>query len=390
MPSATSIRILAVAALIALGGAQAGAAVDPSLPSGNILFWPPAQRPAGFSHMEKIYPTKTVKAGGTPYPLPKAPHELKISYTVAGKAMTTDSFMAANNVAGLLVIKDGRILIERYRLGLTPTGRWTSFSTAKSVTSTLIGAAIKDGFIKSLDDPITQYIPRLKGSSYDGVTMRDMLMMSSGVKWNEDYEDHNSDAAKLKAIDEGDGTDIVDYMATLPRISPPGKEFLYRTGDSHLLGIALSNAVGMPASEYLSKKIWQPFGMQQDAFWLTSHGRETGGSGLSMALRDFGRFGLFFLGGGVAGGQKVLPDGWTKDATAYHLRTDWGDVGYGYQWWVWKDGSYRALGIFGQMIYTDPAKKLVIVALSAWPHADADPTYDVENHYIDAVRKAVR
>ena len=133
-----------------------------------------------------------------------------------------------------------------------------------------------------------------------------------------------------------------------------------------------------------------PFGMQEDAYWVTSRGRETGGTGLSMALRDFGRFGLFFMNGGVAGGKQVLPAGWTREATAYRLKADWGDVGYGYQWWVWKDGSFRALGIFGQMIYVHPASKLVIVALSAWPRADADPTYKVEADYIAAVRRALR
>lgn len=377
-------------AIAALVSAASVAAVTQTLPSGNILFWPAAQRPAGFMNMEKIYPTLVVHRGKTVHLLPRAPGELKVRYTAASKAMDTDAFMAANNVGGLLVIKDGRILLERYRLGFGPDKRWTSFSTAKSVTSTLVGAAIRDGYIKSLDDQVTHYIPRLKGTAYEGVTIRDMLMMSSGVKWNEDYEDPNSDAAKVKGVDtDPNGRDVVDYMATLPRISEPGKSFLYRTGDSHLIAWIVESATGMSMADYLSKKIWAPYGMEQDAVWLESHGHVSGGSGLSMSLHDFGRFGLFFLGGGIADGKPVLPAGWVKDATAFHLPTGWGKTGYGYQWWIWPDGSYRALGIFGQMIYTDPKTKLVIVTLSAWPRADAEPTYDVENAYIAAVRHAI-
>lgn len=382
---------LSFAAALAVLGSTAGAQ-PPDLPSGNFLLWQPAQRPSGFSHMEKIFPTKRVKAAAHPYPLPKAGQELAVPYTVDGKAMNSQGFMEANNIAGLLVIKDGRIMVERYRLGLTPQGHWNSFSVAKSITSTLVGAAVKDGFIKSLDDPITRYIPGLKGSAYEGVSMRAMLTMSSGARWNENYEDPDSDEMKMKEIDGGKGDGTVPYMAKLPRVAPPGTQFHYSTGDADLIGIALANATGMSMADYLSKKIWMPFGMEHDAYWVTSGGRETGGGGLSISLRDFGRFGLFFMKGGMAGGNKVLPDGWVKDASAFHLQTPstWADVGYGYQWWVWKDGSYRAIGIFGQMIYVDPASKLVIVTLSAWPHAVGKPNHDAEAAYIVAVHRALR
>jgi CubicO group peptidase (beta-lactamase class C family) len=383
---------LSLAAVLSMLGAGTSDARPADLPSGNFLLWQPDQRPAGFSHMEKIFPTKRVKGSTHPYPLPKAAQELAVPYTVDGKAMDSAGFMAANNVAGLLVIKDGRIMVERYRLGLTAQGHWNSFSVAKSITSTLVGAAVKDGFIKSLDDPITRYIPGLKGSAYEGVTMRAMLTMSSGARWNENYEDPDSDEMKMKEIDGGKGDGTVPYMARLPRVAPPGTQFHYSTGDADLIGIALANATGMSMADYLSKKIWVPFGMEHDAFWVTSGGRETGGGGLSISLRDFGRFGLFFMKGGIAGGQKVLPDGWVKDASAFHLQTPatWADVGYGYQWWVWKDGSYRAIGIFGQMIYIDPASKLVIVTLSAWPHAVGQPNHDAEAAYIAAVHQALK
>jgi CubicO group peptidase (beta-lactamase class C family) len=376
--------VLAAAAL-----AVPAVAAEQTLPHGNILFWPPEQRPAGFMNMEKIYPTDIVKAGGKVHPLPKAPQELAVTYTVDGKAMDTDRFMAANNVAGLMIIKDGTVLLERYRLGFGPEKRWTSFSTAKSITSTLVGAAIRDGYIKSIDDPVSTYITRLKGSTYDSVSIRNMLKMSSGVRWNEDYEDPNSDAAKLKSIDEDPNEDIVSYMAKLPRESAPGEKFLYRTGDSNLLGVLVAEATHRPLAQYLSEKIWVPYGMEADAAWVLTDGVAMGGSGLSMRLHDFARFGLFFLGGGMVDGKPVLPEGWTKEATGYLLPTGWGDTGYGYQWWTERDGTYRALGIFGQLIYTDPAKQLIVVAVSAWPHADADQSYVIENAYLKAVEKAV-
>jgi CubicO group peptidase (beta-lactamase class C family) len=196
---------LSLAAAFSMLGATMSAAQPADLPSGNFLLWQPAQRPSGFSHMEKNFPTKRVKASTHPYPLPRAAHELAVPYTVDGKAMDTSAFMAANNIAGLLVIRDGRIMVERYRLGLTAQGHWNSFSVAKSITSTLVGAAVKDGFIKSLDDPITRYIPGLKGSAYEGVSMRAMLTMSSGARWNENYEDPDSDEMKMKEIDGGKG-----------------------------------------------------------------------------------------------------------------------------------------------------------------------------------------
>ncbi len=364
-------------------------AEDQALPDGNLLFWPPEQRPTGFSNMEKIFPTAPVARGDHVHAFTVSPTPLAVHYTADGQPMDSDAFMAKNNVAGLIIIKDGTILLEKYRLGLTPERRWTSFSVAKSLTSTLIGAAIKDGYIQSINDPVTRYIPRLAGSAYDGVSIRNLITMSSGVRWNEDYEDPQSDAAQLKSLGDKGSRDMVDYMKGLPRITAPGEKFLYRTGDSNLLGVLVEEATGKPLNVYLSEKIWKPYGMEADALWMMAGGRPTGGSGLSMRLRDFARFGQFFMDGGLAGGKPVLPDGWTREATQAVLPTGWGDIGYGYQWWINPDGSYRALGIFGQLIFIDPKAKLLIVAVSAWPRADAQPQYHVEDAYIAAVRAAV-
>jgi CubicO group peptidase (beta-lactamase class C family) len=277
--------------------------------------------------------------------------------------------------------------MERYALGRTARDRWTSFSVAKSVTSTLIGAAIQDGFIKGLDDPVTAYIPELKGSAYEGVTVRQLITMTSGVKWNEDYTDLNSDVAKvgLSVIEPGVNP-VVSYMRRLPREAEPGTKFVYKTGETDLAGVLLSNAVHKPMAQYLSEKIWAPFGMEQDALWVEDiAGHERGGCCMSMTLRDYGRIGQFLLGDGVAGGKRVLPEGWVQDATSPHVK----DPPYGYFWWL-TPGGYEAEGIFGQSISIFPDEHLVVVQNAAWPAAWDDKLDEARMAMLGAVRAAVR
>ncbi len=375
-------------AAVAATGIAAGAGAQEALPPvpaqvPPVMAWDQAEREVGFRNMEKIFPTAPVKRGATVRPLPVAAHPLDIRYSQDGKAMDADAFMAANHVAGLLVLQDGRVLIEKYRQGLTPTGRWTSFSVAKSVTSTLVGAAVRDGAIRSIDDPVTRYVPQLRGSAYDAVSIRQLMMMSSGVRWDEDYEDPRSDFMRLY------DSDFIAPMMDRPRIHPAGTLFHYSTADTDIIGTVVMQATGKPLSEYLSEKIWAPYGMEQDAAWLMVRGKETGGANISMTLHDYGRFGEFIRGDGMIDGKPVLADGWVADATKRHIDTDWGKIGYGYQWWINQDGTFRALGIFGQLIYIDKPHKLVIVALSAWPHPDRDDTYKTEDAFIAAVESAV-
>lgn len=378
-------------ALCAATAALASDDVAPR-PLTGLLFWTPAEQVVGYRTIEKIYPTRVVKAGTAVFALPEAQAPFDVSYDFQGAKWTTATFMGANHLSGLLVIKDGAIVLERYGLGRTAKDRWTSFSVGKSVTSTLIGAAIKDGFITSLDAEVTDYIPALKGSAYDGVTVRNLLTMTSGVKWNEDYSDPNSDVAKFASGPPGpDGeSPIVAYMARLPREAKPGTKFVYKTGESDLIGVLLSHATRTHPADYLSEKIWSKFGMEQDAVWmLDSAGLELGGCCISMTLRDYGRFGLFMLGGGAAGGEQVLPPAYVADATRKQVQSDFEPLGYGFQWWIHAGGAYEAIGIFGQSIYIDPAEHLVIVINSAWPEADADKYYIVHGAYIEAVTKAL-
>lgn len=385
------MRQSAFAALFMFAATTACAA-DASPPSealGSILFWTPAQQETGYRTIENIFPTRVIKAGANAYPLPSAGDAFDVSYGFRGVQWTTDSFMKANRVSGLLIIKDGRIVLERYGLGRTAADRWTSFSVGKSVTSTLIGAAIQDGHIKSLDASVTDFLPGLKGSAYEGVTIRHLLTMTSGVKWNEDYADPKSDVALFALGHPGpDGENpIVAYMAKLPREAAPGTKFVYKTGESDLIGVLLERATGKRPADYLSEKIWSKFGMERDGIWMLDRaGEELGGCCISMTLRDYGRFGIFILNGGVAGGEQVVSVDFLAQATTSQFKSDIGSYGYGFQWWIHPDGAYEASGIFGQSIYVVPAEKLIIVTNSAW--AQAEEMYANKDVYVEAVRRA--
>ncbi len=332
----------------------------------NVLFWSIPQRDATFRALDRIpfiAKSRIISADKNVYPLPEG--------TPLDVGINVDAYMKDQRTAGLVIIQDGKIRLEKYGLGFSGDGRWTSFSVAKSVTSTLVGAAIKDGSIKSIDDKVSDYIPDLKGSVYDDVTIRQLLTMTSGVKWNEDYADPKSDVALFNAHKAEPGVDVtVSYMRKLQREAPPGAKWVYKTGETNLIGVLVSSATRKNLSEYLSEKIWQPFGMQQNASWLLgSTGHEISGCCIQASTRDFARFGLFILGGGMAEGKPVLPDGWIGAASKKQAVTTRPGYGYGYQWWTMDGGSYTARGIFGQGIFIDPKRKLIIASNSNWPHA---------------------
>jgi CubicO group peptidase (beta-lactamase class C family) len=387
------VKKIVLASLVAvlLAAGCASPAKDPEapavLPAGGaaVLHWTPAQQAWGYKHMELMNPSRVIKRGHNVHALPKATEQINPLFDADGQAYDTAGYMAAFRVSGVLVVQNGKIILERYGLGRRPRDRWTSFSVAKSVTSTLIGAAIKDGKIKSLDDPVTTYIPQLLGSAYEGVSVRQLITMTSGVKWSENYTDPDSDVAKegLSIIEPGMNP-VVSYMRRLPREAPPGSKFSYKTGETDLAGILLSNAVGEPLSQYLSEKIWRPYGMEQDGVWAEDlAGHERGGCCMSMTLRDYGRFGLFTLEQGEIDGVQTLPAGWMQDATDVHVT----EPRYGYFWWL-TDGGYEARGIFGQSLSIFPGENLVVVINAAWPAATDKNISRIRGLYIQAIRNA--
>lgn len=330
-----------------------------------------------FRNIDRLLPTRTVAPSSHPSALvPDGVPIGAVALTDNGTRYTLDDYVRVNRVAGLLILQHGRIKLERYALGNTQATRWMSMSIAKSITSTLIGAAIRDGLIASLDDSVTRYVPALRGSAYDGVTVREILTMSSGVAWSETYTDPMSDRRRLLdaqlSVTPGSAMRI---MAALPRAAPPGTVHNYSTGETQVAAEILRGAVKRPLAEYLSEKIWQPFGMEAAATWWleSAGGTEIGGSGLSATLRDYGRFGLFMLAGGVAGGDSVLPAGWIPMATTARPLRGGNTVDYGFLWWTAdspgdvREHAYIAEGIHGQFIYINPVRDLVIVVWQANP-----------------------
>ena len=352
----------------------------------DLLFWSQPQRDAAFRALDRLpvlAKSHVVPAGATPSPLPAGP-PLQVA--------NVDDFMSSQRSAALLIVHDGKLRLERYGLGFDAGGRWTSFSVAKSITSTLVGAAIRDGYIRGMDDKVSDYIPEMKGSAYDDVSIRQLLTMTSGVRWNEDYADPNSDVAKFNGHKPEDGVDaLVSYMRKLPREAPAGTRWHYSTGETNLVGILINQATKKPLATYLSEKIWAPAGMEQQATWLLNRtGQEISGCCVQAASRDFARFGVFILNGARIDGKSIVPDGWLLEATT--TRTDVGRPGrgYGYFWWTYADGSYAARGIFGQGLFIDPKRKLVIALNADWGRGASDrPANQAREAFYRAVQQAI-
>ena len=351
-----------------------------------------------FRNIDRLFPTRTVPRAPTPMPLtPAATPLTSVSFSDRGKRYELEDYLELNRVAGLLVLKDGRVKLETYRFGNSKRTRWMSMSIAKSITSTLIGAAVNQGYIAALSDPVTRYVPALAGSAYEGVSVRDVLMMSSGVRWDETYTDPASDRRSLleAQISQVPGSAMA-VMKGLPRAAEPGTVNNYNTGETQVAAEILRRAVGRPLAAYLSERIWSRFGMEADAtWWLDSpDGIEIGGSGFSATLRDYGRFGLFFLSGGVAAGEAILPAGWTREATGPQVLGGGTALAYGYLWWTGttpaaqRDHAFAAEGI-RQFLYVNPVAKVVVVVWGAQPKPTGGAVIN-DWVFLDAVVDALR
>ena len=335
----------------------------------DVLSWPQDKRDVAFRAMDRLgFLAKSREILPSMNPLPLPP----------GKPLQIpglDKYIESQHLAAIVILQNGKVRLERYGLGFGAAGRWTSFSVAKSFTSTLVGAAIQDGAIKSLEDKVSQYVPGLRGSAYDDVTIRQLLTMSSGVRWNEDYEDPNSDVSRFNREPPEPGLDaVVSYMRKLPRADPPGQVWRYNTGETNLVGVLISSATGKTLSQYLQEKIWQPVGMEAKATWiLAKTGQEIAGCCIQAATRDFARFGLFVLANGAAQGKQIVPPDWFAQATTKQKDIGSRGSGYGFQWWTYDNGAVAARGIFGQGIFIDAKRQLVIATNGNWSRADLGP-----------------
>ncbi len=354
----------------------------------DVLFWTQAQRDAQFSQMYKLFPSDRIAHGTHVQALP-AGTPLMPRWE---NATTLDRYMRTQHIAGVMVLQHGKIRLQRYAANFGPDQRWTSFSVAKSFTSTLLGAAVRDGYIHSLDDTLVTYIPQLRDSAYADVSVRQLLTMTSGVRWNEDYADPKSDVAQMyrSACNNGQ-PHVLPYLEKLPREWPAGTHWNYNTAETDLLGILVQRATHRSLARYLQDTIWQPYGMAADAYWLQDEcdGSDTGGSGLSATLADYARMGQFMLGGARINGKSVVADDWRQNALRKQQDVGAPGRGYGYQWWTYDDGSYAGIGIFGQLLYVDPQRQLVIAQVGAWPLAGSKALVASRREFIAAVKRAV-
>jgi CubicO group peptidase (beta-lactamase class C family) len=332
-----------------------------------------------FQHLDKMFATRTVQASGEVWKLPFSPRSIEGKFEFEGNACGLDEFLEKSTANALLVIQDGQIVQETYRNGSNETTRFISFSMAKSFVSTLIGLALSEGTIKSIDDRVTDYLPEMKNSGYADASIRDLLRMRSGVDWLEVYK-FDSDTQLTQVHDNSLVAykyRFCDYAANeSKRSGKPGEKFNYSTLDASVLGCILERAVGTTGSQYMSEKLWKPAGMEHDGFWIMdgpdSVGREFFGGGFNATLRDYGRFGLLMLNKGMANGKQVVPAAWIEEATvpeeANESAAAGGALGYKYQWWTLPGtGSYLAIGLHNQFIYIDPENNTVIVKLSHTP-----------------------
>jgi CubicO group peptidase (beta-lactamase class C family) len=328
-----------------------------------------------FQHMDKLFPTTLIEGGGEVMQFARGKYTLPATFTYLEKTFDTETYLADTMTTGLIILHHDRIIFERYAHGHSAEGTHIAWSVSKSFLSALFGIAVGEGKIRDIKQAVTEYVPEFKGSGYDGVAIKDVLQMSSGVGFNEDYGDTDSDINRMgRALAMGDS--LLEFGATLERAREPGTLQHYVSVDTQVLGTVLARATGMSLSAYTSEKLWKPLGMESPAYWMVD-GFEMGMAfgGLNASLRDFMRFGRLYLHQGNWNGSQIVPESWVEDSTtpdAPHLMpgpkpgTD-NHMGYGYQWWLPEDwhGDFIALGIYDQMIYVDRNADLVIAKHSA-------------------------
>ena len=330
-----------------------------------------------FHNMDEMFDTLRVPNGGPAWQLKEEPAPLDFSYRFDGKTISATDFPVRTYTNAILIIKDDRIVFERYLNNTNRDTHFISMSMAKSITSTLIGMAIEDGAIASVSDPIVKYVPELKGTGYDGVTIRQALMMRSGVEWNERYDfGKESPMQKLhEAAIVENNIRFVTPALHAKRAHEPGEIFNYSTVETGVLGWVLERAVKQPIQDYMADRWWKRAGMQSYGFWIADGepgvGKAINGMGFNATLRDYARFGLMMLHDGKANGHELVPAAWVKQATVPDGTepTEAGSsLGYQYQWWTLTDSdAYMAIGLQGQFIYIDPATNTVAVKLSFFP-----------------------
>ncbi len=311
-----------------------------------------------FSSMGDIFRTVPLSRGAGP-----------VSELPEGTAISLPSHLLEwfrqRTTTSLIVLRNGGIVFEEYWLGTGPDDLRISWSLAKSWVSVLLGIVLEEGHIKSIDDPVLRYVPDLAGSAYDGATIRDVLMMSSGVDFDEDYLDFWSDVNRMGRVLALGGSMDAFAASYTQRASAPGERWTYVSIDTHVVGMIIRGATGRSLPDLLQEKIINPLGLQADGYFLVDE-RGTGFAlgGLNVTSRDYARFSLMILGNGFWNGQQIVSSEWLEEATRPQATTQPGQKQYGYQWWIpvgASKGEFQAEGIYGQYIYFNRDRNVAII-----------------------------
>ncbi|WP_179505994.1 MULTISPECIES: serine hydrolase domain-containing protein [unclassified Sphingomonas] len=367
-------------------------AVPPNLAAARTHMLEAPENMLAFHNMDQLFQTRPVPRSGPIAALPRADKALPDA-VLGTTRMSEDAWEDRTFTNAMLVMRDGKIVHESYRNNTDAATHYISFSMAKSITSLLVGIAVNQGAIKSIDQPVTDYVPELKGSGYDGVTIRQVLQMRSGVDYEERYDFGATPSTAAKIFLNAIVANTERFADTAPRLGrkwKPGSHFNYSTLDTSVLGWILERATRQPLASFMAQNLWQPMGMESYGYWLADGapgvGRELNGMGYNATLRDFARLGQMMLDQGRFNGRQIVPAEWVRQSTAMIPNADPGTPapppevtdpfarsGYGFQWWKLDDtGAYTALGLQGQFIYVHPATRTVIVKLSFFPPEGSD------------------
>lgn len=324
-----------------------------------------------FQTMYKIQPSKKISKGSEVFHFKKELQPLPNNFQFKEEKLYTDKFIEETNTTGLIVINDDKIKYENYFLGANENTLLSSNSVCKSFVSSLLGIAISEGYISSVNDPIGKYVPELKDTELEKISIKDCLQMSSGIDFDED-----TDMSKM-SISMLLGKPAIKYISKLKTSIKPGKVRKYSSINTEIIGEVITNATGYSLSEYLEEKIWKRIGVEKDAYWTLSNNKELAMGGLSISLRDYARFARLYINNGKWNNEQIIPSNWIKDSidiSEHHLRPgsnndSYSAFGYGYKWWVPKgeEGEFMAIGIYSQWIYINPNRNVIIVKTSAHP-----------------------
>lgn len=368
-----ALLALAQPAAAAPDEAQLGKGAGYPIGSRANWFYDESVRVGAFSNLDRLLPHHTLQKAAAPLPLPAAANPPDIEYRFENRTLTLNDFLARQRVTGLLLIKDGAVLFERYQYDRTPAHRFVSHSMAKSIVSLAVGMALAEGKITSLDDIVAKYVPKLAGSPYGETSIRNVLRMSSGVPFSEVY-DGNDDLRKFTLARHTHGS-IAALRMFQTREAGQGTRFQYASSETVILAVLLREVTGTTISEYLATRLWQPMGAEADATWVrTSDGTEVGAGSFNATLRDYGRLGVLLANDGAVCGRQIVPRDYLLEATDWHRQPQafapmraTPFFGYGYQFWTFPGEKRRfaLLGVYGQSIFVDPELRLVMVITAA-------------------------